>query len=278
MVAAVLMMTGCNGQQSGVADGGGKDPKQAVCRDSNTLSTKRISKHIRNVSGEYKLTIDFPESNNALLDHAIREYISESLGATYGGGEEDSKQGSYNGDLADGEKMAAYYLDIKVKEFSALYNDMKRDGMPNVPQLSSEIEITRGYENPKVVTYNFSRYEYAGGAHGGAVGSGMTFRKSDGRRIGWEIFHTAKMQRILRNGLKTYFEVGSDDALTDCLNTESLNDIPMPVTPPLFTEEGITVIYQQYEIAAYAAGMPSFTIPYGEARELLNATGKKLLP
>ncbi|MBQ7452041.1 MAG: DUF3298 domain-containing protein [Prevotella sp.] len=37
------------------------------------------------------------------------------------------------------------------------------------------------------------------------------------------------------------------------------------------------VIYQQYEIAAYVAGMPSFTIPYKDARKMLNNTGKKLI-
>ncbi|MBP5583061.1 MAG: DUF3298 domain-containing protein, partial [Bacteroidales bacterium] len=30
------------------------------------------------------------------------------------------------------------------------------------------------------------------------------------------------------------------------------------------TEKGIIITYQQYEIACYAAGMPSFVIPLGE--------------
>ena len=51
----------------------------------------------------------------------------------------------------------------------------------------------------------------------------------------------------------------------------------MPVTPPLFGKDGIIVTYQQYEIAAYAAGMPSFTIPYDKAKGMMNQTGKNLL-
>ena len=282
-ILAATVMTGCGNKQQDT-DGTKADSTQVVeetekNEDEETikLSVKKISKNIKNATGEYKLIIDFPESDNEILANAIREYISESLGSTYGGGEEESKMGSYSGDLADGEQMAKYYFDLKVTEFTKMYNSMKNEGMPDVPQLASEIQITRGYETPKLVTFNFSSYEYAGGAHGGSVGSGMTFRKTDGRRIGWELFSTVKMQSILRNGLKEYFEVKTDEELENCLSLESIYNIPLPVTPPLFTEKGIVVIYQQYEIAAYAAGMPSFTIPYKDARKMLNNTGKKLI-
>ena len=282
-ILAATVMTGCGNKQQDT-DGTKADSTQVVeetekneDEEAIKLSTKRITKNIKNNSGEYKLIIDFPESDNEILANAIREYISESLGSTYGGGEEETKQGTYSGDLADGEQMAKYYFDIKVKEFTKMYNSMKSEGMPDVPQLASETEITRGYETSKVVTFNFSSYEYGGGAHGGSVGSGMTFRKTDGRRIGWELFSTVKMQSILRNGLKEYFEVKTDEELENCLSLEGIYNIPLPVTPPLFTEKGIVVIYQQYEIAAYAAGMPSFTIPYKDARKMLNNTGKELL-
>ena len=53
--------------------------------------------------------------------------------------------------------------------------------------------------------------------------------------------------------------------------------LPMPVTPPLFGKDGIIVTYQQYEIAAYAAGMPSFVIPYIKAKAMMNNTGKQLI-
>lgn len=282
-ILAATVMTGCSNKQQDT-DSTKADSTQVVeetekNEDEETikLSVKKISKNIKNATGEYKLIIDFPESDNEILANAIREYISESLGSTYGGGEEESKMGSYSGDLADGEQMAKYYFDLKVKEFTKMYNSMKSEGMPDVPQLASEIQITRGYETPKLVTFNFSSYEYGGGAHGGSIGSGMTFRKTDGRRIGWELFSTVKMQSILRNGLKEYFEVKTDEELENCLSLESIYNIPLPVTPPLFTEKGIVVIYQQYEIAAYAAGMPSFTIPYKDARKMLNNTGKKLI-
>lgn len=278
---AALTLTSCNKKQAATTSSADADSTTVVAPTekalTDKLTTKKITKSLKNDAGEFDLTIDFPEGGNATLVNAIREYISESLGSTYGGGEDESLQGSYSGDLADGEKMATYYFDLKVKEFNGMYNDMKQDGMPEVPELTSSIKITKDYETDKVVTFHYNSYENGGGAHGGAVGSGMTFRKSDGRRIDWDLFTTVKMQSILRDGLKEYFEVKTDDELTGCLTLNDSFILPMPVTPPLFGKDGIIVTYQQYEIASYAAGMPSFVIPYKKAKEMMNNTGKKLI-
>lgn len=281
LVMSAVVLTSCNKKQAATAQTVATDTTTVaaptVQTPANELTTKIIAKSQKNQTGAYDLTIDFPVSGNATLVNAIREYISESLGSTYGGGEDDTKQGSYSGDLADGDKMADYYFDLKVKEFQAMYNEMKQVGMPEIPELASSTKITKDYETDKVVTFLFKSYENAGGAHGGSVGSGMSFRKSDGRRIGWELFTATGMQSVIRNGLKEYFEVKTDEELEGCLTLNDTFFIPMPVTPPLFGKDGIIVTYQQYEIAAYAAGMPSFTIPYDKAKGMMNQTGKNLL-
>jgi hypothetical protein len=281
---AALIMSGCNNkQQTQTAIPETSDSVQSTVKDrselpSSQLTVKNITKSKKNEVGEFELSFDFPENGNATLVNAIREYISESLGTCYGGGEDNSKQGSYNGDLADGEKMADYYFSLKLKEFEEMNSTMKEDGAPEIPPMASSTKITKDYETDKVVTFLFKSYENAGGAHGGSVGSGMSFRKSDGRRIGWELFTATGMQSVIRNGLKEYFEVKTDEELEGCLTLNDTFVIPMPVTPPLFGKDGIIVTYQQYEIAAYAAGMPSFTIPYDKAKGMMNQTGKNLLP
>ncbi len=278
---AALILTSCNKKQAATVSSADADSTTVVAptekSQTDKLTTKKIAKSLKNDAGEFDLTIDFPEGGNATLVNAIREYISESLGSTYGGGEEDTKQGSYSGDLADGDKMADYYFDLKVKEFQAMYNEMKQDGMPEIPELASSTKITKDYETERVVTYLFNSYENGGGAHGGAVGSGMTFRKSDGRRVGWDLFSSGKMQTVLRDGLKEYFEVKTDEELASNLTLTETYLLPMPVTPPIFGKDGIIVTYQQYEIAPYAAGMPSFVIPYNKAKAMMNNTGKQLI-
>ena len=251
--------------------------EQEDAQKDGKLTYKQVEQSKKDKSGEYKIVVDFPTSGNPILVNAIREYISESLGISYAGEMENNMQGSYSGDLGDGQKMIDYYFDLKYKEFKKAHDLMAENMTGDVPTFASETEIHFLYETDKFVTYEMKKYEDMGGAHGGTFISGMTFRKSDGRRVEWDLF-TKSMQDVIKKGLKKYFEVNTDEELENSLSLENTYMLPLPATPPVFTKEGVMFTYQQYEIAAYAAGLPSFIVPYDEAKSLMNTTGKNLLP
>ena len=251
--------------------------EQEDAQKDGKLTYKQVEQSKKDKSGEYKIIVDFPTSGNPILVNAIREYISESLGISYAGELENNMQGSYDGDLSNGQKMIDYYFDLKYKEFKKAHDLMAENMTGDVPTFASETEIHFLYETDKFVTYEMKKYEDMGGAHGGTFISGMTFRKSDGRRIEWDLF-TKSMQDVIKKGLKKYFEVNTDEELENSLSLENTYLLPLPATPPVFTKEGVMFTYQQYEIAAYAAGLPSFIVPYDEAKSLMNTTGKNLLP
>ncbi len=251
--------------------------EQEDAQKDGKLTYKQVEQSKKDKSGEYKIVVDFPTSGNPILVNAIREYISESLGISYAGEMENNMQGSYSGDLGDGQKMIDYYFDLKYKEFKNAHDEMAEHMQGDVPTYVSETEIHYLYETDKFVTYEMKKYEDMGGAHGGTFISGMTFRKSDGRRVEWDLF-TKSMQDVIKKGLKKYFEVNTDEELENSLSLENTYLLPLPATPPVFTKEGVLFTYQQYEIAAYAAGLPSFIVPYNEAKSLMNTTGNNLLP
>ena len=251
--------------------------EQEDVQKDGKLTYKQVEQSKKDKSGEYKIIVDFPTSGNPILMNAIREYISESLGISYAGELENNMQGSYDGDLSNGQKMIDYYFDLKYKEFKKAHDLMAENMTGDVPTFASETEIHFLYETDKFVTYEMKKYEDMGGAHGGTFISGMTFRKSDGRRVEWDLF-TKSMQDVIKKGLKKYFEVNTDEELENSLSLENTYMLPLPATPPVFTKEGVLFTYQQYEIAAYAAGLPSFIVPYDEAKSLMNTTGKNLLP
>lgn len=251
--------------------------EQEDAQKDGKLTYKQVEQSKKDKTGEYKIVVDFPTSGNPILMNAIREYISESLGISYAGEMENNMQGSYSGDLGDGQKMIDYYFDLKYKEFKKAHDLMAENMTGDVPTFASETEIHFLYETDKFVTYEMKKYEDMGGAHGGTFISGMTFRKSDGRRVEWDLF-TKSMQDVIKKGLKKYFEVNTDEELENSLSLENTYLLPLPATPPVFTKEGVLFTYQQYEIAAYAAGLPSFIVPYDEAKSLMNTTGKNLLP
>jgi len=251
--------------------------EQEDAQKDGKLTYKQVEQSKKDKSGEYKIIVDFPTSGNPILMNAIREYISESLGISYAGELENNMQGSYDGDLSNGQKMIDYYFDLKYKEFKKAHDLMAENMTGDVPTFASETEIHFLYETDKFVTYEMKKYEDMGGAHGGTFISGMTFRKSDGRRVEWDLFTKSK-QDVIKKGLKKYFEVNTDEELENSLSLENTYLLPLPATPPVFTKEGVLFTYQQYEIAAYAAGLPSFIVPYDEAKSLMNTTGKNLLP
>lgn len=135
-----------------------------------------------------------------------------------------------------------------------------------------DIKIVKIFENDDYVTLSNTTYTYCGGAHGGTYVECATFRKKDGHRMGWELLGEMpedSLKLALDKGLKEYFEITSDvlndDGTTTSTDQQLRNNlledtIAKPVSLPFITEEGIRVIYQQYEIACYAAGMPTFII------------------
>lgn len=92
--------------------------------------------------------------------------------------------------------------------------------------------------------------------------------------MGWELLKEkpdSVVRSAIKDGLKGYFKVNSEEELYGCLFIDKPSEtnadaqgqeilFPLPSTPPFLTKDGIRVIYQQYEIAPYAAGMPSCVI------------------
>ena len=70
----------------------------------------------------------------------------------------------------------------------------------------------------------------------------------------------------------------SDEALKQELVSfdGDIDDLPLPDFEPYMTEQGVTFIYQPYEISYYAAGKPEFTIPYNVVKPYLTAEAIEL--
>ena len=150
-------------------------------------------------------------------------------------------------------------------------------------------------QTPKYLTLSTGYEVYTGGAHGGFIAGGATFRKSDGQLMGWNMFDMSKKDEIraaLIRGVKSYFndfeeeKVMTDEDLYERLilwddpetpENELEDGLPFPKTEPTVTPNGISIVYQQYEIAAYACGLPSFILSFEEAAPLLSEEGKELL-
>ena len=256
-------------------------PKQLT----DTLVVNPTSRYMSDSTATSALNVAFPVANKkyAQLAAAINEWISEQLGGTYG----DSVEGDYAKLLSDTAAMVDHYYAAIKKLNDDNWKEMAENMQPEDlqgMQLFDSIAITKTAEGKDWVTFQFVNDVFQGGAHGSHLVFGQTFRKSDGRRIGWDIIRQlpeGNLQELMRKGLVSYFAADNEEGfkeedLESVLDESARYYIPMPQCPPLFTSEGILFLYNQYEIAAYAMGLPCFVLTWEELKPHLNVTAKRL--
>ena len=215
--------------------------------------------------GEISIVAEVPEDTISALSKAIGEYVSESLG------------GSWEGSCVNFDGMLNHYVSV----LSETYSDMFKELPADQARCLDETSVVKLAENDKYVTYFVTHDLYLGGAHGSQMLDGVTFRKCDGRRIGWDVFtgrYDENFANLVKNGLKEYWQISSDNELKSYfLDENDFYSVPLPECAPLFTEDGVRFVYNEYEIAAYASGRPSFTVPYSEIGDYMMVTAKRLL-
>lgn len=208
-----------------------------------------------------KCVVDVPSASQApLLANAVMEWINEIC-----------MSGTYDGDLMDVKAMVADAINNQKKDSGGICSDSYR-----------EFNIRKVYENAALITFVYSGYDYAfGAAHGSPYCVGATFRKTDGKIFGWNMFRqNADLQPFLKEGLKKYFEVSTDDELSESLMMDALYSVeylPKAINNPWVNKDGIVMQYQAYEIACYAAGQPYVVIPVDKVDNLLTTTASKLI-
>lgn len=172
---------------------------------------------------------------------------------------------------------ATSLLDNAAKDFA----EFEKDGFST----GYEYDISFGpqYQTDKLLTYSFTEYSFTGGAHGSTSFILQTFDKANGKALtAAEIFELSKITEVIqlvKQGLtEQYFseELKNGYTLADLLLIDP-DSLALPAQSPSFVKDGIDFVYQQYEIAPYAAGMPTCVIPYPVIRPYLTEKATALL-
>lgn len=207
----------------------------------------------------------------------------------------------YSGDRQDTEAYLKYYFDnaLKVLERDSADDARQRESymreddqmaeeeiaeiLAGMPGWEYEFSLAKIADTKDYVVFQSQDYVYLGGAHGGVTGAGgITFNRKSGRRVTQVIDPgcAEDIQPMLREGLTDYFAEGGLEVAADSLGDYLLTEgdlIPLPAWQPYPTPDGLVFVYQQYEIAAYAIGMPAFTVPYDKIAAYLTPEAKKIL-
>ena len=257
LLALTLGMASCN-----LNDGKGQ-----AAKESQEMKVESVTWEEKPSAEGCKISASFPADTTMAVSRNVWEWINEELG------------GSYDGYLFDGEKLAEHYGTLHAEQFKRAIEELG----PNtaMDQCAYYAQFKKVFETCKLVTFTAETYEYAGGAHGGESLTGTQFRKSDGRKFGWDMFtETGKEQlrdMIKRALQKDYFKKDKEEDFYDMLLADGAKYLfPLPATSPICKPHGVQFIYQQYEIAPYAAGSPTCTIPYDSLTTAFTTTMQPL--
>ena len=279
----LLMVTGCNNPQH--------------------IRTKTYNYYSEKPHANLSMMVDMPVSTDGPAGEIRKGIIDimDSQMSTVALYEEGRLFPKYSGDYSKTVPMIRYYLrsageaiktradaDFEeragyIKEDKDLTEEQKKEYIEDIPGYEYNFQLTKESEAKNYVVFLSEDYVFTGGAHGGVTGQGsVTFDKRSGQRFSNFIKPGSldAMQGLIVKGLVEYFADAdgtvNENNLSDYLFLEGTT-IPFPAWTPAPTKEGLCFTYQQYEIAAYAAGMPSFTIPYSEVRPFLTAEAIDLL-
>lgn len=242
------------------------------------------------------------DSVSQVIRDSLVNLVGNSIRGYQGSQMEDTKPliAKYNGDEKDAKSMLDYYskevskllnsqakedYDERVKyweEDTTLTDEQRKEFKESVTPWDYSMDVTKTSEDSTFVVFNDTEYAYIGGAHGGVFGwGGITFRFSDGSIVKEFLKDnvTKDIQPLLKKGLKEYFNENADEKITTdkqlleqlMLPEESKGLIPLPAWTPFPDEKGkgLVFTYQQYEIACYAVGMPSFVLTWEELKPFL---------
>ena len=243
------------------------------------------------------LSISLVEDYSKSIDFtivSIRDSIKlfknekETPKATFSGMVVEAKQVPYGGNLLKVKEILRKYQSFEDKKITQtpiqVIEDNKKSFFKDYLELNKNIEKERLYsanwvkqEDANVVfndnyfaTLSFLYYQYMGGAHGMFTTNYVVIDVKNGKKIKLnDIFDKTAITILEKKIIKKAYNY------TGFENPTSLKDAgylvnKIEVTDNFsLTAEGITFVYQPYEIAPYSAGMPSFLFTWEEIKDLV---------
>lgn len=278
----------------------------AACRPSGgkDLQTETLNYEDSKAHADLSIKVELPVYGQGAAADRIRASLVEVMDGQLshiGSYEEERLFPAFEGDFSKTESLVMYYRDKaleaigqlsqedydervnSIEENDGLTDGQRKEILADMPGWEYDFSLLKDRETDRYVVFLSQDYVYLGGAHGGVVGrGGLTFDKKDGSLVEKMLDPACldAIQPLLRKGLSQYFsdnemEVAPEE-LDNILFLET-GVIPFPAWTPNPSEEGLVFTYQQYEIAAYAAGMPEFTVPYADILPYLTPEAKALL-
>ena len=225
------------------------------CKKEDTLTFETIS--ISNTSCKTcpSITIEIPKSlENTRISETINTAIREEIIALLNFNEENSAQD----------------IESAMEAFETEYKDLKEKFSGESVPWEAKVLGLITFENQHILTIKLNAYIYTGGAHGYETIRFLNFDKVTATELENEELFT-DFQDFLDFTERQFREQEGIPAETDINSTGFMFDSELFYLPTNigYTEAGIQLFYEPYEIAAYADGASILILPYTKVNPYL---------
>lgn len=170
--------------------------------------------------------------------------------------------------IGDSENITSKSVEESIDTFNKEYNNFMNDFPDSAQVWDAEIDGEVIYQSNEIISVSITSYVNTGGAHGIFHISFLNFNAETGARIpNGNLFNDiAAFNKVA----KSYFDNSIKDKST--LFEKDIFTLPVNIG---YTEEGLILAYNVYEIAPYSTGLIDFTIPYEKADDYLVFKGSR---
>ncbi len=168
----------------------------------------------------------------------------------------------------EGEEIAN--MGGAIKSFTNSYKELKDRFPDETVGWEAKVDSDVIFEDENIITLEFNAYSFTGGAHGYGSKAFLNFDKRSGEELEeWQLFEDLEgFQKYAETKFRIQEDIPQDANINatgfmfDGDNFHLSENVG-------YTEEGVQLIYNQYEVASYADGPIILTVPFAEANKYL---------
>lgn len=156
-----------------------------------------------------------------------------------------------------------------LKQFNTEFVSFKKEFPEASQKWEAFIDGEVTFQSAELISIAINSYLDTGGAHGNTHVKFFNFNAQTGKLYSKDdlIVNADELSKVVQKKLKAEIEANS--------NEESMEDIFFGKEFQLpesigYSDEGLIILYNPYEIASYAQGIIEFTIPFEEVSIFLN--------
>lgn len=166
------------------------------------------------------------------------------------------------------EEFEEKSIDQAIKKFNMEYETFSNDFPEGLQQWEALIDGEVTYQTPEIISITINSYIDTGGAHGNTTVGFLNFNAQTGGELTNSDLISDREK--FSNIVERYFE---NETAPKNENGEIQDfffgkDFQLPESIG-FSDEGVIILYNTYEIASYAQGITEFVIPYSEVESVL---------